>query len=91
MRIDGSTRKLSLLMSFLCHVHHGQTQGLLWNNRSVVPYEISLMGTQVYALTKWQHQSDAKLFDYAKALFESQTKFGGRGKEKTIEKRGKEG
>lgn len=56
------------------------------------PYEIPTRGTQAYALIMWQTQFDTKLFDYAKQLFEEQTKqWGTKERKKLVKKQKKKG
>jgi hypothetical protein len=59
-------------------------------NPNPVTYEMPTKGSQAYALIKWQTQFDMKLFDFAKELFDSQTKqFGTKERRKELKKRKK--
>ena len=40
-------------------------------------YEVPKKGTQAYALIMWQTQFDIKLYDYARELFDQQTRYWG--------------
>ena len=53
-------------------------------------YEIPKRGTQAYALIVWQTQFDTKLFDYAKTLFDTQTKTWGTKERKKLLKKEKQ-
>ncbi|KAL7480158.1 hypothetical protein ACHAW6_005867 [Cyclotella cf. meneghiniana] len=53
-------------------------------------YEIPKRGTQAYALIVWQTQFDTKLFDYAKTLFDAQTKTWGTKERKKLLKKEKQ-
>eukprot|EP00985_Skeletonema_marinoi_P023299 scaffold15419_cov206-Skeletonema_marinoi.AAC.16 len=56
------------------------------------PYEIPTRGTQAYALITWQTQFDTKLFEYAKQLFDEQTKqWGTKERKKLLKKQKKKG
>lgn len=60
-------------------------------NVNAVKYEIPERGSQANALIKWQTQFDGKLYDYAKELFEEQTKlFGSKARKKLLRKKKKE-
>lgn len=61
-------------------------------NINDVEYEIPKRGSQANALIKWQTQFDIKLYEYAKELFDQQTKmFGSKGRKKLLRKKKKEG
>jgi len=56
------------------------------------PYEIPTRGTQAYALITWQTQFDTKLYEYAKQLFDEQTKqWGTKERKKLLKKQKKKG
>ncbi len=60
-------------------------------NPSEVEYEIPVRGSQAFALIKWQTQFDVKLYEYARQLFDEQTKiFGSKARKKLIRKQKKE-
>ncbi len=60
-------------------------------NINEVEYEIPKRGSQANALIKWQTQFDIKLYEYAKELFESQTKlWGSKTRKKILRKKKKE-
>ena len=64
------------------------------SNINAEGYEIPKRGTQAYALIIWQTQFDSKLYDYAKLLFDDQTKSYGtkeRKKQRKKEKQKKKG
>ena len=53
-------------------------------------YEIPKKGMQAYALITWHTQFDTKLFEYAKELFDYQTKtYGSKEREKILKKQKK--
>lgn len=58
-------------------------------NSNPIKYEIPKRGTQAYALITWQTQYDIKLFEFAKELFNSQTKIWGSKERKKADKRKK--
>jgi hypothetical protein len=60
-------------------------------NKAVVKYDIPKRGSQAQALIKWQTQFDIKLYEYARELFEQQTKhFGSKARKKLLKKKKKE-
>ena len=55
-------------------------------------YDIPKRGTQAYALITWQTQFDTKLFEYARELFDYQTKtWGTKERKKLVKKQKKHG
>jgi len=61
-------------------------------NVNSVTYEVPIRGSQANALIKWQTQFDNKLYEYAKELFEEQTKqFGSKARKKLMRKKKKDG
>ena len=61
-------------------------------NVNDVEYELPEWGSQANALIKWQTQFDIKLYEYAKELFDEQTKdFGSKARKKILRKKKKEG
>lgn len=61
-------------------------------NHNTVTYEMPKRGSQAAALIKWQTQFDIKLFDFAKELFDAQTKlYGSKERKKALRKKKKEG
>lgn len=61
-------------------------------NVNDVEYELPERGSQANALIKWQTQFDIKLYEYAKELFDEQTKdFGSKARKKILRKKKKEG
>lgn len=66
----------------------------LGSNINTEGYELPKRGTQAYALIIWQTQFDSKLFEYARELFDDQTKTYGskeRKKQRKKEKQKKKG
>jgi hypothetical protein len=64
------------------------------DNINAEEYEVPKRGTQAYALIIWQTQFDSKLYDFAKELFDDQTKTYGtkeRKKQRKKEKQKKKG
>ncbi len=60
-------------------------------NPSPVEYELPKRGSQANALIKWQTQFDVKLYEYARELFQEQTKtFGSKARKKLLRKQKKE-
>ena len=59
------------------------------SNRGTTDYEIPKRGSQAHALISWQTQFDAKLYAYARELFEQQTKEWGTKERKKALKREK--
>ena len=60
-------------------------------NPNEVEYELPKRGSQANALIKWQTRFDVKLYDYARKLFEEQTKhFGSKARKKLLRKKKKE-
>ena len=62
----------------------------LGSNINAEGYEIPKRGTQGYALIIWQTQFDSKLFDYARELFDGQTKLYGTKERKKQRKKDKQ-
>ena len=61
-------------------------------NHNSVTYEMPKRGTQAAALIKWQTQFDLKLYEFAKTLFDAQTKlYGSKERKKELRKKKKEG
>lgn len=61
-------------------------------NRNTVNYELPKKGSQAAALIKWQTQFDLKVYEFAKELFDFQTKlFGSKERKKEMKKRKKDG
>jgi len=61
-------------------------------NHNNVSYEMPKKGSQAAALIKWQTQFDIKLFDFARELFDAQTKeYGSKERKKELKKRKKDG
>lgn len=60
------------------------------SNINAEGYEIPKRGTQGYALIIWQTQFDTKLYDYAKELFDGQTKLYGTKERKKQRKKDKQ-
>jgi len=61
-------------------------------NRNPDSYEVPGKGSQAYALISWQTQFDIKLYDYAKELFDRQTKqWGTKERRKELKKKLKGG
>lgn len=60
------------------------------SNINAEGYEIPKRGTQAYALIIWQTQFDSKLFDYARQLFDDQTKTYGTKERKKQRKKDKQ-
>ena len=59
-------------------------------NKNPVKYEMPQRGSQAYALITWQTQYDMKLYEYAKELFDKQTKvWGSKERKKLIKKQKK--
>lgn len=62
------------------------------SNVNDIGYEMPKKGTQAYALITWQTKFDSKLFDYARELYDIQTKeWGSKERKKELKKRKKEG
>jgi len=62
----------------------------LGSNINAEGYEIPKRGSQGYALIIWQTQFDSKLFDYARELFDGQTKLYGTKERKKQRKKDKQ-
>jgi len=58
-------------------------------NRNMKDYEIPRKGSQAYSLIAWQTQYDLKLYEYAKELFDAQTKAWGTKERKKADKKKK--
>jgi hypothetical protein len=59
-------------------------------NRNDVPYELPSKGSQAHALLSWQTQFDLKLYEFAKQLFDIQTKqYGSKERKKELKKKQK--
>lgn len=58
-------------------------------NKNAKKYEIPKRGTQAFALITWQTQTDMKLYEYAKELFDKQTKIWGSKERKKADKKKK--
>eukprot|EP00970_Alexandrium_tamarense_P008338 scaffold1593_cov193-Alexandrium_tamarense.AAC.39 len=64
-----------------------QDLAVVGSNINPSEYEIPKRGSQAYALIVWQTQFDTKLFEYARELFESQTKSWGTKERKKLQKK----
>lgn len=61
-------------------------------NVNKIGYDLPKKGSQAYSLLTWQTQYDIKLFDFAKELFDKQTKeWGSKERRKEMKKRKKKG
>jgi len=61
-------------------------------NVNSIGYKLPKKGSQAYSLLTWQTQYDIKLFDYARDLFDKQTKeWGSKERRKEMKKRKKKG
>ena len=59
------------------------------SNRNMAGYELPKKGSQAYSLITWQTQFDIKLYEYAKEIFDSQTKAWGTKERKKADKKKK--
>lgn len=59
------------------------------SNRNVAGYDLPKKGSQAYSLISWQTQYDIKLYQYAKELFDIQTKTWGTKERKKADKKKK--
>jgi len=61
-------------------------------NKNPTEYELPKMGSQAHALISWQTQFDMKLYEFAKQLFDIQTKqYGSKERKKELKKKNKAG
>lgn len=59
------------------------------SNRNMAGYDLPKKGSQAFSLISWQTQFDIKLYEYAKEIFDSQTKAWGTKERKKADKKKK--